>query len=492
LYRRKLRRVSIDCRPVIRVNTSHGIKIVIMRLYIISLCFLLMTGATMAQNVIVSGIAPGAEKKTIQVSTPADLVTFVEKPLATALVDSTGHFSLSVPITKTIYSILTIDFHKAELFLEPTRHYNLRIAPMNYDDNAEVNPFIQSQNMSVSLADSAASELNNSITSFNSIYSAFLMDHFKQLYRTRDRQLLDTFRLQLIQHFSPIENEYFATHIAYKLAALEQMTQYYSKSQLVRSYFNDKPVQFNNLEYMDFFNNFFAKYITVTSLILHKTDCKTIIKGADPYTAMMKFMQTDTLLKNDQVREMVMLKGMMEFYNTPGFGQEDVVAVLASAKTKSRFFENRVLAEDLIHLLTNLKPGTQAPGFTLPDRDQKEVTLKSLQGKPVMLCFWTTYCEGCLSEMDLIRPLYDKYKDGIHFVSISADKYFSKMTRFINLKKDYVWTFLNTGEHPEVLKDYDVRSYPLFVLIDKEGKIYKYQAGQPSSGLEADLQKILQ
>ena len=61
-----------------------------------------------------------------------------------------------------------------------------------------------------------------------------------------------------------------------------------------------------------------------------------------------------------------------------------------------------------------------------------------------------------------------------------------------NLKKDYVWTFVNIGDQSEVLKDYDVRTYPLFVLIDKEGRIFKYPAGQPSSGLEADLQKILE
>ena len=94
--------------------------------------------------------------------------------------------------------------------------------------------------------------------------------------------------------------------------------------------------------------------------------------------------------------------------------------------------------------------------------------------------------------MDLIRPLYDKYKDNARFVSVSADKYLSKMVRFIDMKKEYVWTFLNAGEHPEVLKDYDVRSYPLFVLIDGDGRINKYPAGQPSNGLEADLQKLLE
>ena len=64
------------------------------------------------------------------------------------------------------------------------------------------------------------------------------------------------------------------------------------------------------------------------------------------------------------------------------------------------------------------------------------------------------------------------------------------MLFFINLKKDYVWTFLNIGDQSEVLKDYDVRSYPLFVLIDKNGKIIKYPAEEPSGGLEAELQKI--
>jgi len=146
----------------------------------------------------------------------------------------------------------------------------------------------------------------------------------------------------------------------------------------------------------------------------------------------------------------------------------------------------------MISLLTKLKPGSKAPEFTLMNRDQKDLSLKSLLGKPVVLCFWTTYCEGCLSEMDLVKPLYDKYRENVHFVSVSADKYFSKMLYFVNLKKDYVWSFVNIGDQSDVLKDYDVRTYPLFVLIDKEGNIYKYPAGLPSGGLEAELQKILE
>lgn len=146
----------------------------------------------------------------------------------------------------------------------------------------------------------------------------------------------------------------------------------------------------------------------------------------------------------------------------------------------------------MVAVLTKLKPGTPAPGFTLTDRTKNPVSLADFKGKGVVLSFWTTYCQGCLSEMDLIRPLYDKYKNKVAFVSVSADADFNKMLMFVNLKRDYIWTFLHIGDQSEVLSNYDVRSYPLFVLIDKTGKIYKYPADLPGSGLDAAIETMIQ
>jgi peroxiredoxin len=447
---------------------------------------------SLAQKTVINGIAPGAERKIIRISTPGDLITLWEKPLATSRIDSTGHFSLWVNLDKTINVIISIDFHKSEMFLEPAKIYNLRIAPMKYDEYTEVNPFIQSQNLMVELADNDPQELNALIGDFNSIYSGFLAENFNTLYRDRKKTLLDTFRIQLNQHFGSVKNSYFLDYAAYKIASLEQLTQYYNQAQLAKKYFTDKPVLYNNLEYMDFFNSFFSKFMVAGSNTIRKVDIAPLLRGADPYKTIMKAMTVDTILKKEQLRELVMLRGMMELYNMPSYPQDEILAVIRAAKERTKYPENLVVAEDMISLLTKLRPGTKAPEFTLLNREQKELSLKSLRGKPVLLIFWTTYCEGCLAEMDMIRPLFDKYQDNIHFVSISADKYFSKMLFFIKMKKDYIWTFLNIGDQSEVLTDYDVRTYPLFVLIDREGNIYKYPAGQPSTGLEDDLQKILQ
>ena len=454
------------------------------------LVLLFLASALFGQKTVIMGIAQGAERKQISVTVPGDLITLWEKPLVSGKIDSTGHFMLSCTLAKTTNATISIDFHKVELLLEPGKSYDLMIAAMNYDEFEEVNPFIQSQNLTLEgLSD--PKDLNITIGNFNAMYSTFLTEHFSALYRDRNKVLLDTFRIRMNQEFGSEKNEYFLVYAAYKIASLEQLTQYYNKAQLAKKYFTDKPIEYYNLEYMDFFNSFFSKYLS-TSNALRKVDLQPIIKGPDPYKGLMKVLATDTVLKNEQLRELVMLKGLMELYGTIGYDPEQVLSVIRKVPENTRYPDNRTIAEDMISQMTRLKPGTLAPEFTLKDRNEKMVSLKSLRGKPTVLWFWTTYCQGCLSEMDLIGTLFDKYRENLNFVAVSADKSFYKMKFFIDNKKDYTWTFLNTGEQSDVLKDYDVRTYPLFILLDRDGKIVKYQASEPSEGLEAEIQKLLQ
>ncbi len=461
-----------------------------MRILTVSM-LILAWGATLAQQTTLSGKAPGAERKQITVTIYDDLISMRETPLAEGQVDSVGNFRFELAIKEVTRIILAIDFHKAEMFLEPGKTYTISIDPIYYEDYIEVNPFIQSQNLTIRFPEEVKTELNIAVGQFNSLYSGFLMSNFNALYRDRNRAVLDTFRLNVTREFDGYTHPYFLDYVRYNLASLEQLTRYYSPARIGNLYFTAGPVLYNNLEYMELFNSYFTKYMTASSEELRRLDYHALMKTNDPYQAMMKAMAADSVLRPVQLRELVLLKGLSEMYNSAEFNQEDILRLFRQIAEKSKFERNKAVAVNLEFMLTRLKPGTTAPAFTLMDRAQKMVSLSDFKGKPVVLNFWTTYCEGCLFEMDLIKPIYDKYRDQLHFISISADKYFSKMLYFINLKPDFVWDFLNTGTQSGVLRDYDVRSYPLFVLIDKEGKIYKYPAELPSSGLELELQKLL-
>ena len=68
-----------------------------------------------------------------------------------------------------------------------------------------------------------------------------------------------------------------------------------------------------------------------------------------------------------------------------------------------------------------IKIGQKAPDFTLKTLDGTEVTLSDYFGKKVvMLEFWATWCNICVSEIPNIMKSYDKFKDkGFEILAIT-------------------------------------------------------------------------
>ena len=450
-----------------------------------------LTAAALPLPVTVTGYAPGAEGKRVRFTTSGDGLTNLEKVLTSAEVGANGRFSATFNLPRTTEVIFAIQFHTAGVYLEPGEKYDLRIAPMNYDDYSDKDPFLQSQNLTPELLHNPEEAVNSLIARFDSLYDSFLLDNFNALYRERKKNRVDSLHALLSREFPVRQNSYFDAYIRYKVASLEQLSQYHNPATLAKKYISNQPVLFWNREYMDFFNNYFTKYITVTSIPLHKIDFKPLLTGDQPVKNMLNALSSDTILDTGPLREMALLKGLLEFYNLPGYDRPAILEALKTLHEQSQFEGTREVAGNCILYLERLQPGSTAPEFSLTDRNGKELTLNDFKGKPLLLCFWTTWCTECLTEMDLLVPLYEKYKEQINFLSVSADKYLSKMVLFIDMKKEYTWNFANLGDRLETLLDYEIRSYPFFVLIDSEGRIFRYPAAAPGGDLEHQIVQLL-
>lgn len=451
-----------------------------------------MWHVTDALPAYVTGEAPGSEGKKILISRMCSLAPQWTIPMAETTIDAGGHFSLQVEADQTFCAILSIDFHKAELYIEPGAKYDIRISPLADPDQKDINPFSQSQSLQINLSSAEPSELNNSILAFNALFDAFLLDHFNEIYRERNKVLLDTFRNKVNQQFGKDSNPFFRHYCLYKMASVEQAAMAGSQAALARKYFLNQPILYENPEYMEFFRSFFKKYLTATSRDLRRTDYKTIMRGVDPYSALMKILATDTILRNEQLRELVLMLGILEFENTPDFPLGQNLNVLKTLQLKTRFPDNKRLAWDLTQYLSWLKPGTPAPDFSLININKKQVSLKNYRGKPVLLWFWTTNCQDCLNDMDRLQTITEKFRDSFYFIAISADRDLLTMQYFLRQKPSFTWNFLHIGASTEVLIAYDVRSYPLYVMLDKEGNIIHYPAENPGNGLEISMEKALE
>lgn len=127
--------------------------------------------------------------------------------------------------------------------------------------------------------------------------------------------------------------------------------------------------------------------------------------------------------------------------------------------------------------------------FTLTDQYGNEHTLSDYKGKVVFLNFWASWCGPCKKEMPDIEELYQSYGENKGDVIIlgvanpSTDEYPNNN----DVSKEEVTAFLEENkltfptvydESGDVFRDYYITAFPTTFLIDKEGNIHGYAAGQ--------------
>ena len=70
-----------------------------------------------------------------------------------------------------------------------------------------------------------------------------------------------------------------------------------------------------------------------------------------------------------------------------------------------------------------LATGSMAPPISLPDILGSEVDMGQHLGKsPIVLSFWSIYCDSCVDEMLSLQKLEDKYQgEGLVIMAVNED-----------------------------------------------------------------------
>lgn len=130
-----------------------------------------------------------------------------------------------------------------------------------------------------------------------------------------------------------------------------------------------------------------------------------------------------------------------------------------------------------------LDKGQAAPAFTLKNIEGKQVSLNDFRGKVVFLDFWASWCPPCMREVPHAKKLQEKLKaQPVVFLYISVDQN-AKMWKRAVERKQIKGVHLNApGVKNSVTQAYNIRAFPHYIIIDKEGKIWHRNASRPSRG----------
>ena len=132
---------------------------------------------------------------------------------------------------------------------------------------------------------------------------------------------------------------------------------------------------------------------------------------------------------------------------------------------------------------------TEFPDMQIPDLNGNKVDIKalSMEGKPVVLAFWATWCGPCMLELNAINDQIDDWvaETGVKFYAVSIDdsKTVNRVRPMVNGKG---WNFDILLDTNNELKRHLNFPTPPYVVVIKDGMIvYKHLGYQP--GAEEEL-----
>lgn len=111
--------------------------------------------------------------------------------------------------------------------------------------------------------------------------------------------------------------------------------------------------------------------------------------------------------------------------------------------------------------------------FRIVDYDGNMLELSQLQGKPIFLNYWATWCPPCIAELPSMQKLYLQYKDDVHFVFISNESP-EDVNRFMHKRGYSLPLYAVAGPIPD---SFITSTIPTTYLVSKGGRLVLYKTG---------------
>jgi thiol-disulfide isomerase/thioredoxin len=438
-----------------------------------------------AGNTVIEGTAPEYSGKKITLLKYQEYISFSLETVSETTISESGNFKFDLDSTGSFEAILQIDDVRGLMYIQPEATYKIMFPKEHFRPG--FGKTLQNNYVQLVFEDLSKDDINYLIHDFNYEYDEFIGRNHIYMRHAIFKTYLDSFKIHLKEIYSDVNDIYFLDYVKYGIAGLEQIAidrrgdvkgdPALNRLFIYNDYIINRPVRYNNNEYMVFFDQFYKRNFKLADFLDPIIDA---INNKASYAAIMKILERDIYLKMDRVRELVLIKGLAEVYYDPTYLPTNVLYILDTVMRNSKYDEHRTITNNMINKLTKLDIGFEAPEFKLKDQRDSLITIEKYRGKFVYLDFWATWCKPCVTEMGLIPELKEKYGKYIEFVSINIDSDPAKMQQFLKTHPKLKWNFTHFSDDPSVKEKYDIRALPAYFLIDPDGDIYQAPAYTPS------------
>jgi peroxiredoxin len=467
-----------------------------LRVRLLSL-ILLVSVSTFAGGITITGNNPDYKGQSIDLFVYNNQITSNEEKIATAKVASNGDFEWKFTSTKVEFVFAHIGVYQTFLYAEPGTNYEVKLPPYTPKKQDEkLNPFFEEtqihllilsvKNQSNSIIPNPEKELNYLIRSFDDKFNPMLTKYAIRTYTYQELHNLDSSITVLKDTFASMPHPYFQDYYFYRIGLLKFTTARLKSRIVSDDWFSNKPVLYNNPAYMELFNEVYDKYFEYFGRTRAGKKIYTDINTHSSLSQLKQSLGQDNVLKNDTLKEMVILKGIHDGFYEMEFSRGSLLKILDSLTSTTTIEIHRKIGQDIRAKVTKLLIGNSPPDFHLYNKDGVLKSLANYKGSYIYLNFCTTLNYACLKDLEQLKRIQDKYGKYVTIVSVSLDETMKTTMDYVK-RKGYKWVFLHYGNQPEIIRQYDLRTFPTYFLIDRNGKLVWSPAPSPSENFDIKL-----
>ncbi len=457
---------------------------------IIIILIALFISEALFSKTIVTVNFPGAEGRTATIWAYKDLVSLKREVIKKVDFDNNGNLTFSVNNKEVRTYHIEVKYLRITFLLEAYKDYQINIDKVNFN-NRDLYPKsvvgYLSPMYNISIKNEEGLELNKELDSLKIIFDDFTSENHLALIRgNNSRKLVDSLEDAANKYLAIHTNPYLQEYVNIQMAQFRKMSRQYGDDYIVKTYFAEDKIAYNNTAFMSYFNAFWTKYIDTRMRNNIRIRLDSVINIQQSYQALSALVAEDPLLEDENLRELVILRNIPQLYSRNTFNRKALINILYDISASKNNTEHKQIAINMRERLES----KNTYDFSFIDNKGDTISLSSQKGKYVYIQIFDDECIECLAQMKYTKELYEEFDDIITFIHISLDRSKKDMLNVIN-DGEYPWHFIYLEDNYEFINNYQISVIPQAILIDKDGSIIDKNAIQPSDYFKDSFLKML-
>jgi hypothetical protein len=431
--------------------------------------FLFLTTVKILAQSTVIGIAPQFKQQRFYLWKEADFLSKKKVIVSETTVDNQGVFRFIIPegpIEK--YTIGTEELN-GYFFVQNGGIYRLEFMT----ESPQSTSYSLQEEIELTFLDLDSNDINFKMLGFEAWIDEELSRlHFEKTSEGEMLRQITLLKLTIVKDANLDTSSYFKEYLKYSVANTVENLNYTgapSQFELFKTYFYQRPIQYDAPHYSIFFEKFYDRFISQMEV----NDASAMFRA---YAALNLHEQDSIIARHpcaggSELRSLINLYMLKQAMNGNFIPKSVVIANLKLQSEASPFVEHRTIATNLLYKFSGIEIGDAFPFGSLKHAPTAN--------KPVYIHAYLPSNTRCIQEIGALRKLFGTYGSKIEFITVYIDKPLTNETEKKALGQ-ISWKKIALPSDDPFWRTLAINTFPYYLMVDQEGNLLSAPALSPT------------